>query len=351
MKMTKKKYLQDLIEEELNKDKDASADNVKKDEECPSESPEKKEDANLDEKKKGKKESAEEPVDNKKDDTDTSEEDDDKAKAKTESDDDKKKSEGDEDDDDGDGDDDAGGAGNGDTDKGDDEDDVAKVKNEAIAQLIGMLESGLSSKDIAEKIFNVTQESVQEAVNRKTETLEGSIEEKYAAVLESQISELEKEFVQAAKDIVSERIKVIESEYKEIAEENNKYKEVVENILSTSEDFDNKFSALEEENRELKTKNQILENTILFNEKTKSLVLSDIDRINTVVSEESYALGKKEFEKILEDAFEKFDLTEKETTVEENKSSGVQGTNKNISEEHLDIIKSARALKNKTFWF
>lgn len=323
--MIKKKYLQELIEEELKKN--ASSDETdKKDEDCPSK---KSEDDNLEEKNKSVKseneKSSETPDDEKKDD-DLEEN--------------KKKSESEED--------------KGNDDKSDDSEDSTDkktdMKNEAVEQLIGMIESGLPSQEIAERIFKVTQESVLEAVNQKTETLEESIEEKYAAILESQISELEKEFASAAKDIVLEKIKVVESEYKDIVKENENYQEAVDNILSISKDFDEQLSKLEEDNKELKSQNQILENTIVFNEKTKNFALSDVDRINTVVSEESYSLDKKEFEKLLETAFEKFDLTEETKSVEDKKSSEVSNAQK-MSEECMDIIKSATALKNKTIWF
>ena len=147
-----------------------------------------------------------------------------------------------------------------------------------------------------------------------------------------------------------EKIKVVESEYKDIVKENENYQEAVDNILSISKDFDEQLSKLEEDNKELKSQNQILENTIVFNEKTKNFALSDVDRINTVVSEESYSLDKKEFEKLLETAFEKFDLTEETKSVEDKKSSEVSNAQK-MSEECMDIIKSATALKNKTIWF
>lgn len=327
--MIKKKYLQELIEEELKKN--ASSDETdKKDEGCPSKT---SEDDNLEEKKKSVKAENEKPSeapDGEKKDDDLEEK--------------NKKSESEDD--------------NGADDKSDDDDSTDKkstdkktdMKNEAVEQLIGMIESGLPSQEIAERIFKVTQESVLEAVNQKTETLEESIEEKYAAILESQISELEKEFASATKDIVLEKIKVVESEYKDIVKENENYQEAVDNILSISKDFDEQLSKLEEDNKELKSQNQILENTIVFNEKTKNFALSDVDRINTVVSEESYSLDKKEFEKLLETAFEKFDLTEETKSVEDKKSSEVSNAQK-MSEECMDIIKSATALKNKTIWF
>lgn len=320
--MTKKKYLQELIEEELNKNKNPSSDEPSlKNEGCDDKSSKKAEDDNLEENKKKGMKSEESPVDDKnKDDADKKEENDD-----TDSEDDDESDK-----------------------KDNDKKPAGDIKNEAVEQLIEMIESGLSSREIAERIFKVTQESVLDAVNKKTDNLEESIEEKYTSILESQISELEKEFLSAAKDIVSEKISIIESEYKEIAEENKKYKEVIDNILSVSEDFDDKISGLEEENQELKKQNLILENTVLFKDKTKNFVMSDIDRINTVITEESFTLGKKDFEKALDEAFEKFNLTE---TVEDKKSSEVQDSPKNVNEEHLDIIASARALKNKTFWF
>lgn len=326
--MTKKKYLQELIEEELNKDKNSSFDETVKNEGSDNKPSEKTEDDNLEENKKKKcMKSEESPADNdeKKSDAEKKEENDDSEDDDSEDDDDDQDKKGD-----------------------DDKKPAGDIKNEAVEQLIEMVESGLSSHEIAERIFKVTQESVLEAVNKKTENLEDSIEEKYTSILESQISELEKEFVLAAKDIVSKRIAVLESEYQEIAEENKNYKEVIDNILSVSEDFDDKISGLEEENQKLKTQNQILENTVLFKDKIKNFVMSDIDRLNTVITEESFALGKKDFEKALDEAFEKFNLTE---TVEDKKSSEVRDAPKNVNEEHLDIIESARALKNKTFWF
>lgn len=328
--MIKKKYLQELIEEELKKN--ASSDETdKKDEGCPSKT---SEDDNLEEKKKSVKSENEKPSE-----TPDGEKKDDDLEEKN------KKSESEDD--------------NGNDDKSDDDDDSTDkkstdkktdMKNEAVEQLIGMIESGLPSQEIAERIFEVTQESVLEAVNQKTETLEESIEEKYAAILESQISELEKEFASATKDIVLEKIKVVESEYKDIVKENENYQEAVDNILSISKDFDEQLSKLEEDNKELKSQNQILENTIVFKDKTKNFALSDVDRINTVVSEESYSLNKKEFESLLETAFEKFDLTEDSKSVEDKKSSEVSNAQK-MSEECMDIIKSATALKNKTIWF
>ena len=317
--MTKKKYLQELIEAELDKDKKSTDTDPAQNEGCDNKPSDKTEDDNLEENKKKKSEEA--PA----------------------ADDDKKKSDADkkEEDDESDSDDD----------KGDDDDDkkpAGDIKNEAVEQLVGMIESGLSSREIADRIFKVTQESVLEAVNKKTESLEESIEEKYASILESQLSDLENEFVLASKDIVAKRINVLESEYQGIAKENKNYKEVVDNILSLSEDFDDKITDLEEEIQDLKTKNLILENTVLFKDKTKNFVMSDIDRINTVITEESFALDKKDFEKALVEAFEKFNLTE---TVEDKKSSEVRDTPKNVNEGYLDMIESARALKNKTFWF
>lgn len=316
--MTKKKYLQELIEAELDKDKKSTGTDPAQNEGCDNKPSDKKtEDDNLEENKKKKSEEA--PAD-----------------------DDKKKSDADKKEEDGESDPD---------DKGDDDDDkkpAGDIKNEAVEQLVGMIESGLSSHEIADRIFKVTQESVLEAVNKKTESLEESIEEKYASILESQLSDLENEFVLASKDIVAKRINVLESEYQGIAEENKNYKEVVDNILSLSEEFDDKITGLEEEIQELKTKNLILENTVLFKDKTKNFVMSDIDRINTVITEDSFALDKKDFEKALVEAFEKFNLTE---TVEDKKSSEVRDTPKNVNEGYLDVIESARALKNKTFWF